>query len=353
MTSHLWSWIFIIQLFSIRPGYAQVTKHSNDLVARRVVHALFMRNFSRAEKTRQAFIGLAIGLSVVLFAGILGLFLYIQKQRQKNAVADSEATTTVEKPNWWMVEGKNEKMDRWRLSLQSSVSRNPEDRSRIERLKAALKIKSNKDLPILPTHNKTVTSPAETLNLPIQPVPFVQPQYPDALEKGYRAPVYPTQYVPPVVSITRTVYDNGRPPKQNPTLPSEIYMHPKLTRSSFAHSTGERRTGVPRSPAHKRRSFISRQPFRHPHPFIPLKDSETRLGAISAPMPLDPSQLSHPKLANHLGAAPKPPTVRRSSLKGSSKGLRPPPLNLGGKNTESPIRRVRFGLAPSPRVNRL
>jgi hypothetical protein len=349
MTSNLWSWIFIIQMFSIRPCYSLVIKHSNDFVPRQVIQDIFIRNLSRAEKTRRTFIGLAIGLSLVLFAGMLGLFLYIRQQRQKNAVVDPEttavtSTTAVEKPNWWMVEGKNEKMDWWRLSFQGSALRDPEDRSRIERLKAALKIKHNKNQPILPTH-KAEISPADTINLPIQPIPSVQPQYPDALEKSYRAPVYPTQYVPLVPAF------DIKPLKQNPNLPPELYISPKLTRSSLARANAERRTGVPRSPANKRRSFLSRHHLRHPHPFIPLKDSDARLITISAPMPVDPSKLSHPKLApvnlDQSRAAPKGP--RRSSLKGS-KGSRPPPLNLGNDNTQPPPRRVRFGL--SPRYNR-
>jgi len=348
MTSNLWSWIFIFQMFSIRPGCSLVIKHSNDLVARQIIQDIFIRNLSRAEKTRRTFIGLAIGLSLVLFAGIIGLFLYIRQQRQKNAVMDPETTATVdEKPNWWMVEGKNEKMDWWRLSFQNLPSRDPTDRSRIERLKAALKIKNNRNQPILPTHTKTEISPVETINLPIQPIPSILPHYPDVLEKGYRAPVYPTQYIPPVTALPRTVYDN-KPVKQNPNLPSELYINPKLTPSSLARSNAERRTGVPRSPAHRRRSFLSRHHLRHPHPFIPLKDSDARL-IISAPMPVDPSNLSHSKLApvdlSQPRAAPKPPTVRRSSLKGS-RSLRPPPLNLGNDNTQTPPRRVRFGLSP-------
>lgn len=350
MTSNLWSWIFIIQMFSIRPSYSLVIKHSNDFVPRQVIQDIFIRNLSRAEKTRRTFIGLAIGLSLVLFAGILGLFLYIRQQRKKNAVVDPETTavaTADEKPNWWMVEGKNEKMDWWRLSFQGSSLRDPEDRSRIERLKAALKIKNNKNQPILPTHNKTETSPAETINLPMQPIPSVQPQYPDALEKSYRAPVYPTQYVPLLPAPPRTVDDDKKPLKQNPNLPPELYISSKLTRSSLARSNAERCVGGPRSPANKRRSFLSRHHLRHPHPFIPLKGTDARLITISAPMPVDPSNLSHPKLApvnlDQPRAAPKAP--RRSSLKGS-RGLRPPPLNLGHNNSQSPLRRVRFGLSP-------
>jgi hypothetical protein len=94
---------------------------------------------------------------------------------------------------------------------------------------------------------------------------------------------------------------------------------------------------------------MSRHHLRHP--FIPLKDSDARLITISAPIPVDPSKLSHPKLMpvnlDQPRAAPKGP--RRSSLKGS-RGLRPPPLNLGNGIIQSPLRRVRFGL--SPRHNR-
>jgi len=220
--------------------------------------------------------------------------------------------------------------------------------SRIERLKAALQIqkKGGKSTPILPTHSKP--SPTETLNLPMQTHPDIEPRYPDILERGHQVPIYPAQSPP---RITTTLY--GSYIQRIPNMPPQAVVT-QGQRTTLSRSGA--RSGAPRSPAgHRRRDGLNRNSFRHP--FLPLQDSDAPLASkISAPVPI-PIDTTNPKLAHALSfstprAAPSPP-ARSSSRppvpqKLTKKQPGPAPLDLRTEALPSG-RKVRFGLPFSPR----
>jgi hypothetical protein len=344
MALQFWSWIFIIQTLLIRTGYAHVS-HNYEVLARRAVESVFVRGLTNEEKTKNTFAALAVAAGVVLLAIILGLvLLFVRKRRMSKVVEPESGAVPAEKPHWWMVEAKNEKMGLWRLSqrlagaVPAADSPKSGSGSRIERLKEALKIKKGNAQAILPTHRKLTPSPTGTIDLPFQTNPNIQPRYPDSLERGYRAPIYPVQSPPQIPTVTFTSADGGNPLRRSPSVPPRAIVTQRTTLSrSLA------RTGLPRSPGGRRR--LSRNSFRNP--FLPLKDSDAPL-KISAPTPatIDPS---NPKLNYAISikeprAAPAPPGAR---LPVPSRKATLPALELG-----EPFGGRRLGLPASPRPSR-
>lgn len=359
MAFYIWSWIFIIQLMLVRPGYAHVSSTNYEVLARRALRNVFIRGLSAKERSTNIFTALAIAAGVVLLVLLVCLFIVVRRQKQQK-VPELESAVATAKPSWWMVDGKNEKMNWWRLSnriepvvppVEPQRARRQSGQSRIERLKAALQIqkKGGKSEPILPTHRKATTSPTDTLNLPIQTDPNIEPRYPDILERGYKVPIYPTQSPP---QITTTLY--GSYMQRVPNMPPQAVVT-QGQRTTLSRSGA--RLGAPRSPAGRRRDGSHRNSFRHP--FLPLKDSDAPLPLkISAPVPI-PIDTTNPKLAHALSlskprAAPSPPGGPRSVLKPSvppkvTKKTPPPaPLELRTEPIPSG-RKVRFGLPFSPR----
>lgn len=325
MALTIWSWIFAFQLlFLVQPGRAQLNGNFNRVLARRVMEGVFIRGLSDAEKTRHTFIGVAVACSVVLVAGVVGIFLWIRKSRQDEATSDPEALQVppVEKPNWWMVDGNDSKGDWWRLSLQPAstvafpAQSKPQQPGRTDRLKTALQLHKAKDAPVLPPVKK-VTSPADTITLPFQSIPVqapLRPNYPKAMEKVY--------------------YSTPSPPRSEedkPRVPHPIVINPDLmrTRGPSEH----RRLAVPRSPAHRRRSKAMRS---QRNPFLPLNTP-----TISQPMAVSAAQLSHPKLSHPLG---KPRSALRVPLgPGPMRPpvppkLRPAPLDLEDIGSQKAVR---------------
>jgi hypothetical protein len=361
MAFQLWSWIFIFQTLLIRPGYALVS-HDYEVFAGRALERVFIRGLADADeqRTRNTFTALAIAAGVVLLAGIVGLFLLYVRQKALKKVQEPEAGVTDAKPHWWMVEAKNEKMDWWRLSQRLSgppgveSPKSDSGRSRIERLKDALNIqRKRKNQPILPTHRPLAASPTDTLNLPIQTNPNIQSRYPDSLERGYRAPIYPVQSPPQIPTVTMTMYDSGKPLKRSPSIPPRAIVT-QGQRTTLSRSLA--RSGAPRSPAGRR--WLSRNSFRHP--FLPLKDTDAALPKISAPVPttIDPSnpKLNYAVSIKEPRAAPTPPGAPRKlavppvpSKAGLRKPIIPAPLQL-----EEPFggSKFRLGLPASPRPPR-
>jgi len=346
MALQLWSWIFIIQTLLIWTGYAHVS-HNYEVLARRAVESVFVRGLTDEEKTKNTFAALAVAAGVVLLAVIVGLALLYIRKRQMAKVAELESgVVPAEKPHWWMVEAKDEKMGLWRLSqrlagaLPAAESPKSGSGSRIERLKAALKIKKGNAQPILPTHRnfKLTPSPTGTIDLPLQTNPNIQPRYPESLERGYRAPIYPVQSPPQIPTVTFTAADGSNPLRRSPSIPPRaiVTQRTTLTRSLA-------RTGLPRSPVGRRR--LSRNSFRHP--FLPLKDSDAPL-KISAPMPaiIDPSnpKLNYAVSIKEPRAAPTPPGARPSV---PSRKAALPALQLG-----EPFSGRKLGLPASPRPSR-
>lgn len=294
------------------------------------------RGITKAQKSRNTFIALAITFTVVFIAFIVGIVALVIKSRRKAVDVETVAAPTEQsdKPRWFMVD--SDKKHWWSVDLASRPSTAKElqthpDGMRTERLKAALnKMSGRSGKALLPLHADKLAS------LPTESIPEPSPKYPDILERGHRAPLYLTAQVP---AITRTIYEGDKP-----RSPPKALVTQGLSRAFARH---ERRGMGPRSPASRRKSWLTKGPQHHP--FIPLKDDAHLLpapktAAVDAP-PLTVSvkfDLAHPR------AAPKPPTTAPLPAPPSPpKNKRvPPPLRL----MENFERRVRFGLTPSPRT---
>jgi hypothetical protein len=324
MASLFWSWIFIFSL--IRPGLALVV---TEVLAQRAAAVHTTHSLTKAEKSRNTFIALAVAFTVVIIAIIAGIVALIL--RSKNKVADAETAAVpaaqVEKPHWFMVDSKK---NWWpmNLGLRPATPREQEehpDGLHSARLRAALnKMAGRSGKPILPTHN-------DKRDLPSIPEP--SPRYPDILERGYRAPIYPTTEVP---ALTRTMYEGDKP---QPRSPPKAIVTQGLSRAFARHD----RRGMPRSPAGRRKSWLT----RGAHPFIPLKENAQVLSAPKTAA-VDAPSLTHKFTMSKPRVAPKPPTTAPLLAPPSPpKNKRvPPPLRL----EEQFERRVRFGLPSSPRT---
>jgi hypothetical protein len=313
-------WTFITLQFLVRCGYALV-------IPERANETVFVRDITIDQKARSTNIALAIAGGVVLLVLMIGILLLYLTQRSASARIPDVEPGTVPKPQWWMVEGKNEKMGWWKLG--SGKDNSPEGEldngSRIERLKAALQVrKAGKN-------GQQALSPV----LPLQTDPDTQHKYPDVLERGFRAPVYPFQSSPQIPSITRTMYDGSN--HLNPPLPAIVTEGQRVTLS---------RTGAPRSPAGRRRSRdrLSRQ-FRNP--FLPLKDSDVTMPKISAPMPatIDPSNPKLQHVLSHSALSPQKVGVRRPAPLAPILFEPETPLASG------PISRLGIPMSPRPQIS--
>ncbi|TEB35365.1 hypothetical protein FA13DRAFT_1728168 [Coprinellus micaceus] len=167
-----------------------------------------------------------------------------------------------------------------------------------------------------------VTSPTQTIVLPLQTVPQPKPRYPSVLERGYRVPLYPTQsppeqqasqgrslttpreashsHVPSLPPIPQSAVPPASP---HPITVAErnvrkkVIVPPRALKISNGRPLvpfAERKTGTPRSPAHRQRRPGFMNQFKHP--FLPLKDSDTAFPTISAPMPSADTSVTNPKL---------------------------------------------------------
>jgi len=338
MAFSLWSWIFIFQTLLIRPAYA----HDYEVLARRALERVFIRDLTDEQKVKNTYVALAIAAGVVVLAVIVGLALLYLRHKVVVPEPETGVTDADAKPHWWMVESKNEKMDWWRLSHRLSRIPSVESpqsdsgRSRIERLKDALNIqrKNKNQAPILPIHHPL---PPVDQKPPV-PINDVQPRYPESLEQGYRAPIYPVQ----ALQVPKLVVTPSIPPRAIVTQGQRVTLSRSLARS-----------GAPRSPTSRR--WLHRKSFRNP--FLPLGDTDAALPKISAPVAVTIDS-SNPKLNYAFSikeprAAPLPPTgVRNLVVPVPSKvGMRKPtPLQL-----EQPfgVPQVRLGLPASPRPPRV
>lgn len=347
MAIQIWSWIFIVLTMLVQPGYAYVG-HNGGL-ARRALENIFLRDLSESQiKTKNIYIALAITGSVVLVVGLLGLFIAIQRSTHREKVTEPELGIVEPRPSWWMVEGKDEKMDWWRLSHRvetATIQADPAEGGRIARLKAALQRQaSKKQGPIIPMHHTNSPSPTGSLGLPMQSIPEVSPQRQDDLERGFKAPIYPVES-PPQVPL---IYVGSKPLKRSPASPPRAIVTVGH-RGTIARTGG--RTGVPRSPAGRRRDWAQRNSFRNP--FLPLKTPVSPM-KISAPITLPYIDPTNPKLTYGSGlltprAAPSPPVEPFNGppvLPKIRRVMPPAPLNLDSRPPLSAAR-LRIGF-PSP-----
>jgi len=346
MAIYFWSWIFIFQTLFIRFSYAHVTQ-SYEALTERAIGGVFIRGLTKAEKERNTFIGLAIAGGVVLVAGLIGLLALYLKQREKLPELESGAVPST-KPHWWMVD---EKKSWWRLSsgqraIISPTTTSPTAGSRIERLREVLNIpRRDHKGSTLPTVRPSVVSPAETIDLPLQTDPNIRPDYPESLERGYRAPIYPIQSPPRLPMVITTVYDGGKQ-QRSPTVPPRALVT-QGQRATLSRS-GARHNG-PRSPAGRRYRNSVRNPF------LPLKDSDTPM-KISAPTPIVIDS-SNPKLGYSVTmskprTAPTPPQSQVRDLTKPTGGRKPAPLPLSAARVGLPGSPRPAGLPGSPRPRR-
>ncbi|KAF8803834.1 hypothetical protein BYT27DRAFT_7195169 [Phlegmacium glaucopus] len=324
-----WSWIFIFHALLVQPSFARL---SHDILARKVVDNLFQRGLSKEEKTRNAYIAVAITAAVVLVVGLVGLFLFIRKRRQ--VLPEPEAGAD-HKPSWWMVDGKTDKKDWWRLGPQATPPTEPlgpDGRSRTQRLKAALGLRVT-DQPILPTHRSTIKSPP----LPMQTDPSIQPRYPASLERGDTRDQAPS--LPPIPSIAINLTDQH--------LERKLSVPPRvLLTHSPSRSTSERRV-LPRSPAAgRRRSRSLTQPIRNP--FLPLRESDDPVSQFTAlKADAKDSRLGRSHSISRPHETPTPHPALQPSFSGRKSP--PPALQLREPETPRSGRKVQFGLPRSPR----
>jgi len=253
-----WSWIFIFQSLLVQ---LSVAHRSHDILAREIIDNLFHRGLSKAEKTRNAYIAVAITASIVLVVGLVGLFLSIRKRRQ---VVDEPEAGVDHNPSWRMVDGKSEKKDWWWLGLNAQAATPieplaPDGRTRTQRLKVALRLRVP-DQPILPTRRGTTTIP------PLMPTDqILQPRYPESLERGgTRDPILPVPSLPqlPTMAIHST----------NQHLEPNVSVPP---RALLVHGSSSERRTLPRSPAVGRRRS---KPIRNP--FLPLGEPDGPMSQI-------------------------------------------------------------------------
>ncbi|PPQ95472.1 hypothetical protein CVT26_008500 [Gymnopilus dilepis] len=341
MAFYLWSWIFIFQtlLMIIRPAYAAPVSHDYQALARRSLETVFIRGLTDEQRVKNTYVALAITAGVVLLAIIVGIALLYLRHRVVVSELETGVSVNETKPHWWMVESKNEKMDWWRLSRRFSgippveSPQSDSGRSRIDRLKDALNIqrKNKNQAPILPVSRPL---PPVDQKLPM-PLEDVQPRYPESLERGFQAPIYPVQgpQVPKLV-ITPSI-----PPRAVVTQGQRATLSRSLARS-----------GAPRSPASRR--WLHRKSFRNP--FLPLGAADAALPKISAPVAvtIDPSnpKLNYAFSIKEPRPAPLPPTgARNLAVPVPNKvGMRKPaPLKLD-QPFDAP--RVRIGLPANPRL---
>jgi len=351
MAYQYWSWFFTILFLFVQPALGH--QFSNVIISRSLIeHMVYPREVAKSKTT---FLAIAITAAVVLVAGLVGL--YILYRRQRVQVTDAEARPG-DKNQWWMVDGANKQL-KWFKNADggSAPTGEPDGRGRIGRLKEALQRQGT--LTRQPDSNNAaklnaVISP----DLPIQTDPNLlhKPQYPDVLERGYQAPIYPIQS-PPRAYENNTVIPplNLAPPPQG------------LTRSSSAR-TPERRTGAPRSPAGRRRSLLNRKEMgQQRNPFLPPDASFSSFSSLSVPndpyadapvsapahgpdqfqlnpsyVPLPPQAGLAPPAANE-GSSPRP-VVRKPV---------PAPLQLDEPTTPATPktgRKMKFGLPTNPRM---
>lgn len=159
-----------------------------------------------------------------------------------------------------------------------------------------------------PVVKSMIPSPTLTIDIPIQAVPQTKPRYPSVLERGYRVPLYPTITPPKDLAGSRsltspgdvlngstaTVTTPGRPPRTIIGLPPRSL---KASNGRLLNPIAEhRKSGQPRSPAHRRRVGFNVNIGQFKHPFIPLKDSDTDFPTISGPLPSAETSETNPKL---------------------------------------------------------
>ena len=256
------------------------------------------------ERRNVAVIVVPVIIAFLLLISLFGLFLFLYLRKKREQAVQLE-DGLVEKPQWWMVDSKAEKkIDWWRLSHNFDASTPAASdapvggRSHLERLKSALSRKGaqrrrQEMIPSVVVH-KPVTSPTETIDLPLQSVPNPKPRYPSVLERGHHVPLYPVQSPPkvsPPPSRTLRSLERDRASRRALNSPPRALVLP-----SGRPVLPDRKVGTPRSPANRRRDWLARHNLRHP--FLPLKDTDAvPFPKISAPLPANPADLTHPKLS--------------------------------------------------------
>ncbi|EAU84522.1 hypothetical protein CC1G_00041 [Coprinopsis cinerea okayama7 len=267
-------------------------------------------------------IALGVTFSVLVLA-LIGLACWYFLIRKPKNPKDVEAQTT-EKRNWWMVgDSKGEKgtlSEWWRKSyavpdrVEPPPSAGP--RTSLQRLRSVLTRKGalrgvgkknsvDEEQPPATPQMKKLTSPTMTIVLPMQTE--VKPRYPSILERGYRVPLYPIQSLPNDNAPPRSLTSPAPPPPPpHPITVAErtlntrrkVSVPPRALKISNGRpliSLAERKMGLPRSPATRRRG-AGQAIGQFKHPFIPLKDSDTDIPTISAPMPSTENAETNPKL---------------------------------------------------------
>jgi len=119
-TTTIWSWIFIFQLMFARPGFAAPIKHNYEVLVRRAVSRVFIRDEYSVSATKSAIVlAVSISATVLLFACLLSLVFVFRRSKQKT-IAEPEGGALSQRSPWWVHESKNEKADWWWASPKLS-----------------------------------------------------------------------------------------------------------------------------------------------------------------------------------------------------------------------------------------
>jgi len=331
-------------------------------------------------------IALGVTFSILLLALIAFAAWYFLVRKPRKAI-DVESGSAGQGRNWWMVsdskgpageKGTGSLAEWWRKSyavpdrVEPPPSAGP--RSSLQRFRDVLTRKgrttttkgSGSGLSNTSTttaapaaRRGAVTSPTMTLDLPMQTGELHKPRYPSILERGYRVPLYPTPSPPkdlysttPSRSLTspapHTLVQPLNVAERTLAARRKVSMPPRALKLSNGRpllpSIAERKTGTPRSPAHRRRQHLIGQ-FKHP--FIPLKDSDTDFPTttttkltISAPMPSTATAETNPKLGYANSTTSSSGTTSATTSTHSRRNPRVTPLIIGKPRGARTSRRV-------------
>jgi len=309
----------------------------NVVVARAEEGAAKSGKLSPEDATSVA-LGVTFSVLALCLIGLATWFFVIKPRRQQKA-NKTDVDIEAGKRSWWMVtdtKGDGEKggalAEWWRKSYAvpdrvepppTPATAGPGARTSIQRFRNILTRKgvlrgprksAGDEESQPPTVKSQIPSPTLTIDIPIQAVPQTKPRYPSVLERGYRVPLYPSALPPKDPAGSRSLTSPATSFGVSSTSPSSVVgstpsrphrpligLPPRSLKASHGRLLNpiaeHRKSGQPRSPAHRRRVGFNVNIGQFKHPFIPLKDSDTDFPVtISGPLPSAETAETNPKL---------------------------------------------------------
>ncbi|KAG6837995.1 hypothetical protein H0H93_008389 [Arthromyces matolae] len=331
MMSFRWSWLFILYSLLVGPSGAAMPDDSYIKKgirprAPRLLDLLTGSTDTNSPKkvNTWAIVGGCLGGFLVL--AILAFILFKRRQRIRDVEEGPRSPNAKKKPDDWMPD------------LKSQFSPDDKQTGKFDRLREALGRRPgiSKKAPldnIFPVYLPPRSS--ETIDRPPPSVPTHVPRYPSILERGSKRRPSPLEGYPDPsrVSIADTIQstDSEMSARRQLQVPPKALVVPTPGRPlpglavASAKSAG---LSMPKSPS-RRRSWFSKQPFKHP--FIPVRNVDSTL-KFPPGSPLFPAQYQPSR--QHLEARME---ARSPRIEASPRSARP------GKESAS----VRRKLPPS------